>query len=152
LHLLSQQLPLDRMGMRLSNSQGGVLSSGIDEKGDLRVYIVDIERELLGRSFDVFSPKSAIDADALDAFAKKMEGKPYHKNVCSDVTAGGISASNPDEKAYGWEEYWGFVSPADIWSDPRFEKLYEYQKSVKPKNGGYNIITPSGTYYSNRPY
>ena len=130
---------------------GKVLSSG-NEDGNLGVYVTDIGKELSERSFDVFSPRSPIDADALAAFAERMRGKPYLPNVCSDVTAAGMAASNTDKKAYSWENYRGFVSPGDIWGDPRFEKTYEYQKSVEYKNGGYKVITPSGTYYSIRPY
>lgn len=106
-----------------------------------------------GRSFDVFSPKSAIDADALNAFAKKMEGKFYFPgSLCSDVTAGAMAASNLDQNAYSWEEYNWFISPSDIGGDPRFESLYEYKKTVKYGNGGYKTIAPSGSYYTIRPY
>ncbi len=130
-----------------------VLSAGIDDGGKLRVYIRDMDKELTERSYDVFRPTNIVCADSLDAYAKKMEGKSYLAgNVCSDVTAHGLSEAHPYTKAYKWNPYWFFVSPNDIAKDPRFNNNYHFHRSVKYCGDGYKIVTPSGTYLSGTPY
>ena len=85
-----------------------------------------------------------------------MEGKPYKPGtVCSDVTADGIAAANPDKEAYQWNDYkmvFPFlVFPNDIGDDPRFNQHYQWKQSAVYLNGGYKIITPSGSSLSVRP-
>ena len=130
-----------------------ILSSGIDDNGDFKVYIRDIDKELNGRSFDIFTPKSKIDIKALDDLALKLKGKIYlldDGNVCSEAVAKGISAAHKDKDSSYWDKYLWFASPNDVGTDPRFNTLYDYTMSIEYVEDYkmYKIVKPSGSYYT----